>query len=535
MFKSAALVLIGICAAGAAGGQTAGNPAERCAQLNKLSVAQIEIVQATVVEAGKLVLDPPEKNPIFNYLPAFCRVIAIARPTPDSNIQIEIWLPLASWNGKFFGTGNGGFAGSIGYLGLAGAVLSGFATGGTDTGHTGGAGDSAWALGHAEKVIDFGYRGVHVMTEFGKQVVLAFYSSAPRQNYFSSCSDGGREALMEAQRFPDDYDGILAGAPAYNWTSLISRGADLSSKINSSPETYIPASKLPAISKAVLDACHVQEPGAFLADPQTCHLSPDTLLCKGPDTDACLTPPQAASLKFLYSGSYLKDGKLEYHGMLPGAELGDGGWSTWITGRFAGASADAGLSQGYFRNLVYADPTWTLRKFDLDRDLKAAVEKTGDALNAVNPDLSAFKAHGGKLIVYHGWNDPAIPALGTVDYYNSVSKTMGASATASFVRLFVVPGMQHCLGGPGPSEFGQFGLTANPALNNPDHNLTLALEQWVEKGTAPEQVIARGNTDPTGAGKGDAFTQPICAWPKVAAYKGSGDTKDAADYSCVAK
>jgi feruloyl esterase len=529
--RALALFAMGVFTAVAATAQTP----QSCAKLSSLSVPQTEIVQASVVEAGKLDLGPAEKSPLYGYLPAFCRVVAISRPTADSNIKIEVWLPLAGWNGKFAGTGNGGFAGSIGYLGLAGAVLSGFATGGTDAGHTGGAGDSAWALGHPEKVIDFGYRGVHVMTEFGKAVVKTFYDSAARENYFSSCSDGGREALMEAQRFPADYDGILAGAPAYNWTGLISRAADLSSKLDSSKETYIPASKLPAIRQAVLDACHKQEPGAFLADPRSCHFSPDTLLCKGPETDACLTPPQAASLKVLYAGSYLKDGKLVYPGMLPGAETGNGGWSVWVTGKFEGASADAGMSQGYFRNLVYANPTWNLRGFDLDRDLKAGVEKTGDALNAVNPDLSAFKARGGKLVLYHGWNDPAISALGTIDYYDNVSKTMGATTTASFVRLFVVPGMQHCYGGPGPADFGQFGLSANPAFNDPAHNLTLALEQWVEKGTAPEQVIARGKTDPSGAGKGDVFTQPICAWPKAAAYNGTGDTKDAASYACVSK
>lgn len=535
MFKSAALVLIGVCAAVAGYGQTTDDPAERCAQLAKLSVTQTEIVQAVVVNAGKLDLGPGEKSVIYGYLPAFCRVVAVAKPTSDSNIKIEIWLPLAKWNGKFFGTGNGGFAGSIGYLGLAGAVLSGFATGGTDTGHTGGAGDSAWALGHPEKVIDFGYRGVHTMTDFSKKVVQAFYASAPRESYFSACSDGGREALMEAQRFPADYDGILAGAPAYNWTSLISRGADLSRKLISSPESYIPASKLPAISQAVLAACHKQEPGAFLADPRSCQFSPDTLLCKGAESDACLTPAQADSLRFLYAGSHFRDGKLEYPGMLPGAELGDGGWSLWITGKFPGTSADAGLSQGYFRNFVYADPTWSLRGFDLDRDLKAGVEKTGDALNAVDPDLSAFKARGGKLIIYHGWNDPAIPAIGTIDYYDSVEKKLGGAETSSFVRLFLVPGMQHCAGGPGPADFGQWGPSANPALNNPAHNMTLALEEWVEKGTAPDQVTARGNTDPTGAGKGDAFSQPICAWPSAAQYRGTGDVKDAASYACAAK
>ena len=507
--------------------------AGNCQDLAKLPLPNVTITQADSVEAGPFT--PPFGQPLGD-LPAFCRVAATLKPSTDSDIRIELWMPAAGWNGRLEGTGNGGFAGRISYGVLAGGLRRGYAVANTNMGTGTPAGqDATIFVGRPEVWSDWGYRATHEMTVVSKQLVKAFYEKAPQRSYFAGCSTGGEQALMEAQRFPADYDGILAGAPAYNWTSLFGRGADLSSKTTSSPESYIPAGKLPAISQAVLSACHKQEPSAFLADPRTCHLSPDTLLCKGPETDACLTPGQAASLKFLYAGSYLKDGKLVYVGMMPGAETGDGGWSTWITGKFPGASADAGLALGYFRNMVYADPSWSLRKVDIDLDLKASVEKTGDALNAVNPDLSAFKARGGKLVLYHGWNDPAISALGTIDYLNSVSKTMGAEATTSFVRLFVVPGMQHCTGGPGPTDFGQFGLTADPALNNPDHNLTLALEQWVEKGIAPELVIARGNTDPSGAGKGGLFTQPICAWPKAAVYSGSGDAKDAANYSCVAK
>jgi len=176
-----------------------------------------------------------------------------------------------------------------------------------------------------------------------------------------------------------------------------------------------------------------------------------------------------------------------------------------------------------------------LKSFDLDRDLKAAQAKTGQALDAVNPDLHAFAARGGKLILYHGWNDPAISPLGTIDYYNGVAQTLGQPQTDASVRLFLVPGMQHCAAGPGPASFGQFGPAFNPALDNPANNITFALEDWVEKGTAPEQVIARGNTDVTGAGKGEVFSQPICAYPKAAAYKGSGDRKDAASYTCQAQ
>ena len=538
MHKWAALALMGICAAGALGqsdtSQSDTNRRQACAAVGSLSVPQTRFVQATVVEAGKLDLREEHPDPLFAKLPAFCRVVALSKPTADSIIRIEVWLPLAGWNGKFMGQGNGGFAGSIGYEGLAIAVLSGFASGGTDTGHTGDATDAGWALGHPEKVADFGWRGVHAMTELSKVVVQSFYSSATQHAYFASCSDGGREALMEAQRFPGDYDGILAGAPAYNWTSLLSRAAVMANELQSSPEKYLPASKVPAINKAVLAVCHKNEPGAFLADPRACRFSPDTLVCKKAETDACLTQAQADSVKALYADSYLSSGQLLYHGLLPGGERGGNGWPGWITGDKPGASEGAAYAEGYFRNLVYADPKWELKSFELERDWKAAFEKTAAELDATNPDLKAFQARGGKLILYHGWNDPAISPLATIDYYNSVEKTVGRAETKQFVRLFLVPGMQHCGGGPGPADFGQWG-PAGSGLDNAAHNITTSLEQWVEKGTAPEQVIARGNTDASGAGKGDTFSQPICAYPKAAVYKGSGDLKEASSYSCAAK
>jgi hypothetical protein len=522
---TAALAFISLTTAGAGFSQT--DARQACSSLSKLGFAQTEIVQAAQVEAGALVNDQVPA-PIARKLPAFCRVVAIAKPSPDSDIKIEVWLPLAGWNGKFLGQGNGGFAGVIGYQGLALAVLNGFASGGTDTGHTGGATDSDWALHHPEKTIDFGYRGVHLMSQFGEAAVKAFYATSPKRSYFSSCSDGGREALMEAQRFPDDYDGIVAGAPAYNWTGLMSRAATIARLLALKTDEYLPFDKVPALSKAVLAACHKDEPGQFLADPRSCHFSPDTLVCKGADTDACLTQPQADLVKALYAPSHLKDGALEYPGQLPGAELGSNGWQGWITGKSRNDGEGAKYTAGYFANMVYSDPHWDIKTFDLDRDLRAAQQKTGPALDAVNPDLKAFKARGGKLILYHGWNDPAISPLGTIDYYNNVVKTLGQPETDQFVRLFLVPGMQHCAGGPGPSSFGQF----DPSPDPPERNVNSALEAWVEKGTAPEQVLAQGNTQADG--KGEAFSQPICAWPKAAQYRGSGDRKDAASYTCSA-
>jgi len=506
---------------------------DSCSQLARLTLPQAEVVQAIAVDAGALVLDKGPADSIFKKLPAFCRVVAVAKPTADSNIRIEVWLPLSGWNGKFMGQGNGGFAGSISYRGLAIAVRSGFATGGTDTGHTGGATDSGWALGHPEKVADFGNRAVHLMTELSKTVVQAFYATAPKLNYFSSCSDGGREALMEAQRFPEDYDGILAGAPAYNWTKLLARAAQMTRELLAKPESYLPASKVPAISRAVLVACQREEPGPFLADPRTCQFSPSAMVCKGAETDGCLTPAQASSMKALYASSFLSNGKLVYQGLLPGGELGDNGWPGWITGDKPNTSAGSAYSEGYFRNLVYSDPKWELSSFNLDRDLKAAEEKTGAALNAVNPDLRPFKAHGGKLILYHGWNDAAISPLATIAYFESVEQTVGHAETASFVRLFLVPGMQHCASGPGPTDIGQWGPSWDPALDNAANNITFALEDWVEKGAAPEQVIGRGSFE--AAGRKFSFAEPICAYPKAAVYKGAGDLRDAASYACVAK
>ena len=535
MAKWAALFLGAIYGFGSALAEPAVDAKQACADLKKLTLDQTVIVEATPVAAGALVLPQKPADPILKMVPAMCRVVAISKPSADSNIRIEVWLPLAEWNGKFLGQGNGGFAGSIYYDNLATAVRNGFASGATDAGHTGEATDATWALGHPQKVIDFGFRAVHAMTTVSKAVVEAFYASPPREAYFTSCSDGGREALMEAQRFPADYDGILAGAPAYNWTSLLSRSAQLGKILLSSDESYLPAGKVPAINNAVLAACHSDEPGAFLADPRRCHFSPDTLLCQGAESDACLTPAQVASVKAIYAGSNLRDGTLEYPGLLPGGELGRNGWQGWITGDRPGESEGAAYPLSYFANMVYSNADWKLKGFDLDRDLKAAKEKTGFAVDAVNPDLSAFKARGGKLILYHGWNDPAISPLATIAYYNSVVKSMGAAQAVSFVRLFLVPGMQHCSGGPGPEKFGQSGPAFDPALDDAAHNITTALEQWVEKGTAPEQVIARGIAGGTGADKPVGFAEPICAYPKSAHYKGSGDRKDAASYACAAQ
>ncbi|MDE3189178.1 MAG: tannase/feruloyl esterase family alpha/beta hydrolase [Acidobacteriota bacterium] len=529
---------VGLAGLAAAWGQQASGNRQACEELAKLALPHTRIVQAAEVEAGKLAPPDDSKNPIFGQLPAFCRVVAEAHPSSDSQIKIEVWLPVSGWNGRFLGQGNGGFAGSIYYRDLASAVQHGYASAGTDTGHTGSTTEAAWALGHPEKVIDFGYRGVHEMTLTGQAITKAFYGRAPGHRYFSSCSDGGREALMEAQRFPADYDGILAGAPAYNWTHLVASGIHSIQALQGKPASRIPASKLPAIHDAVLAQCGKGGSDGFLVDPRQCHFDPGALLCKGAESGSCLTGAQVTALKALYAGARTKDGKLVDYGLLPGAELGRNGWEAWVTGSDSSTSLGSQFLTGYFADLVYGRKDLDVQKLNLDAALKAAESKTGSVLDAVNPDLSAFSARGGKLILYHGWNDPAIPAEGTVDYFNSVVATAGEQKAAEFTRLYMVPGMQHCGGGPGPASFGQRGPADLSQANDLEHNIYLALQAWVETGAAPGTLIAEHIERAENGAEDEkpvvTLTRPLCPYPQEAGYAGKGDREKAASYVCAA-
>lgn len=510
-----------------------------CERLAQLTVPGTKIAVAQSVPAGAFVAGFPamskESNlsTFYKSLPAFCRIVAEARPTADSDIKIEIWMPATGWNGKFQGLGNGGFAGQIDYRQLGTAVSRGYAAAATDTGHMGRqpmpALDATWALGHPEKVIDFGYRGVHEMTRISKEVTHAFYGENPRHSYFESCSNGGRQALMEAQRYPEDYDGILAGAPANFWAGLLTAGMWDTQITTSEQASYIPAGKLPAIAAAVLAACDSQDGvrDGILNDPRQCRFDPTTLICKsGDESDKCLTSAQATALKKLYEGPRDSHGRRIFPGLLPGAEDGPGGWGPWVVGQAPSKSLMASFGIGYFSNMVYGKADWDPRTFNVARAFTLAGKKTGDALNATNPDLRPFKAHGGKLILYHGWDDPAISAVNTIDYYHSVGKKIGQQDVDSFIRLFMVPGMQHCAGGPGPTSFGEDGVTVP---DDPQHNVHLALEQWVERGIAPTSLIA-GKYD---ASHQATMTRPLCPYPQFAKYKGTGDTNDATNFVCA--
>jgi len=455
----------------------------------------------------------------YKDVPAFCRVQGILKPSADSNIEFEVWLPSSGWNGKYESIGNGGFAGSIQHNLLAAGVRSGYATSMTDTGHKGTAIDGEWALGHYEKIVDFGYRAIHDTAETSKAIVQAFYGDAAKRSYFLGCSNGGRQALLEAQRYPTDYDGIIAGAPANFLTHHLAGFVWNAQALDTAP---LPASKFKAIEAAALEACDALDgvKDGVIDDPTKCHFDPSKLLCSGTESDACLTEAQIGTLKKIYAGPKNSKGEQLFPGYLPGGETGFGGWGGWITGMGTAKSLQFSFAKGFFADMIFSDPNWDFRKFDFDRDTKVTDDKGARTFNATDPNLKAFKDRGGKLILFHGWNDPAIAPVNTVNYYQTVVSKMGPKQAAGFVELYMVPGMQHCGGGPGPSEFGAL----VPNTLDPEHSMARALEHWVEDGVAPKDVIAKSANR----------TRPLCPYPQVAKYKGSGSTDDASNFVCEA-
>jgi feruloyl esterase len=436
-------------------------------------------------------------------VPAFCRVAVTLRPTSDSQIDMEVWMP-ENWNGKFQFVGGGGWAGVISYPAMATALNEGYATASTDTGHKGG--NANFAIGHPEKVVDFAYRAVHESTVKAKAIMTTFYDRGPRLSYWNGCSTGGRQGLMEAQRYPEDFDAIVAGAPANYQTHLHTWDLGVAIPVLKDPSAAVSNAKLTTLNKAVVGACDAKDgvKDGLLNEPRSCKFDAATLLCKAGDSDSCLTAPQLESVKRMYAPAKTKSGETIFPGKEAGSETG---WNV-INGT---AQVPPGVSIGSFY-VAYDNLNWDWRNFDMDRDLKVVDEKVGTIINAVNPDLSAFKARGGKLILYHGWNDTAISPGNTINYYNSVLAKMGQKQD-NWIRLFMIPGMGHCQGGPGPSQVNYMG----------------ALERWKESNVAPEQLEAFHVTN----NRVD-MARPLCPYPLVAQYKGVGSTNDAANFVCKA-
>jgi TonB family protein len=506
--------------------------AASCDSLATLKLPDTTITSAQQVAAGAFIPPGASAPPAsVKNLPAFCRVQATIKPAKDSDIKIEVWMPLSGWNGKYRGQGNGGFAGYIDYPSLATAISAGYASASTDTGHTGTPVDSSWALGHPDKIVDFGWRSIHEMTVKAKAIIRAFYGDAPKRSYFIGCSNGGRQGLMEAQRFPEDYDGILAGAPANYWTKVFATFLFDIQAQQATPGSYIGADKIPAVARAVVAACDANDgvKDGVLNDPRACRFEPGALLCKEADSADCLTAPQVYALRKIYAGPVNANGGQLYPGFLPGGEEGPGGWATWIS---MGPSKDLQwvFATGFFTNMISSQEAVDVKTVNVESAVKMADDQQGKTFNAVDPDLKAFAAHGGKLIMYHGWSDAALPPQGAINYFNSVQAALGSAQSAGFMRLYMVPGMQHCAGGPGATSFGQFGV-----LSDAQHDLRAALEQWVEKGLAPDTIIATKFLSDVDHSQGVnvKMTRLLCPYPQSARYKGTGDDKDAANFKCT--
>lgn len=481
---------------------------QRCLALNELALPEVLSIEATLLPPGPFALPAAGPGPARSIdLPGFCRVRGLVSPA----IRFEVWLPeAAQWNGRFQAVGGGGFAGVISYGAMAPALQAGYATASTDTGHE--AADLTW-LGDFGRLRDYGYRAIYEMTSKAKAAVTAFYDRPADFNYFNGCSTGGRQGLMEAQRFPADYDGIVTGAPVNDFvdTHLTQLWVALAAKpFNDTP--ILDADDLAFVNDAVLAQCDALDSvtDGIIEDPRLCNFDPGTLQCGLSSSSSCLSAGQVDALRRIYAGPADPVSREPLHfGLEPGGERS---WSL-VT--------DNGLApipQEYFSRAVFADPAWNWRSFDFAADTALAHESTGPLLDATDPDLSAFRDRGSKLILYHGWNDQVIFPEGTVAYYEDVAATLAAAPNSSglsvddFFRLFMVPGMTHCRGGPGADSF----------------DAQRAIEDWVERGMAPTRIEASHVENGT-----VTATHPLCPYPETARYRGRGDTDRSDSFVCT--
>ena len=472
-----------------------------CATLKSLSLSNVTITAADSVPAGAQT--PAGRGQQEAPLPAHCRVAATLKPSQDSHIEMELWLPAENWNGKFLAVGNGGWAGSIQTAAIANGLRRGYATASNDTGHKGGS--ASFVVGHPEKLIDFGYRAMHEMTVQSKAIIQAFYNRGPRLSYYQGCSTGGRQGMMEAQRYPEDFDAIIAGAPVYDMVHLNVSQVALQVDMLKNPAKLVPQNKVRLFADAVVAACDEKDgvKDNIVSEPRSCKFDPAVLMCKGGDAADCLTPTQVENAKSAYL-PLMSKGQLIYPGRSPGFESG---WRIPTAGQPLNP-----LFGDMPRFVGRQDPNWDVMTFDLETDLALAL-KNGGVVEAVDPDLSKFKARGGKLLFYHGWADPGPAPENTINYYDSVTQKLGGKQD-DWMRVFLMPGVGHCGGGVGPDQADFLG----------------AMERWRESGIAPEQITA---TRTAGRGGQTPMSRPLCPHPLVARYTGSGSTNEAGNFRCV--
>jgi len=495
---------------------------QSCESLKDIKIPNVTITSATSGGPGYQL--PGQSGfanaPASKIAVPFCRVQAFSAPTSDSHIGIEVWLPdAAKWNGNFLAAGNPGFIGSLSSAGLAQIMQRGYVAGGTDTGHV----DQGfeWAIGHPEKWADWGYRAVHEMAVVTKTLAKAYYGKPVKNSYWNSCHNGGNQGLNEVQRYPEDFNGIVVTDPAYYIShlqpgSLYISWVALKDGVNG--PGYIPVAKLAVINKAAMEACDANDglKDDLIEDPTRCKFDPASIQCKGAEDGSCLTAAQVDTVRKIYEGAKFKDGKPIYSGFERGSELS---WAFMIE------KEPFSVNLNYFKGMVFQDPNWDFKTFDVDRDTRLGIERTGKYVDGNNPDLRPFKKAGGKIVLVSSWNSLALPPRQFVEYYKSVEKAMGGpEQTQDFARMFAIPGAGGC---PGFMS------------NVEDFNSFDAMLQWVEKGKAPDKIIysyrESGSRTAGGMGSGGKVyrTRPVCAYPKVSKYKGSGGVNDAANFACV--
>jgi len=476
-----------------------------CAALKTLSLPNATITSAEFVATGAASTGRAGRGGSSEPLPAHCKVAATLTPSADSQIEMELWLPAEGWNGKFLAMGNGAWAGNISLDAIAVGLRRGYATASNDTGHTGGS--ASFAVGHPEKLVDFAYRAMHEMAVQSKTIIRAFYGRAPQLSYYQGCSTGGRQGMMEAQRYPEDFDAIIAGAPVYNMVHLNVSQVGLQVEMLKNPERLVPAEKKTMFANAVVAACDERDgvKDGIVNNPRACTFDPAVLACKEGDRVDCLTGAQVESARSVWAAVKTKSGELVYPGRSPGFESG---WRVPVPGTPLNP-----LFTDMPRFIGRQDANWDPMTFDLEKDLALALKNAG-FVEANDANLAKFKARGGKLLLYHGWADPGPAPENTINYYDAVNKKLGGKQD-DWMRLFLMPGVGHCGGGVGPDQADFLG----------------ALEQWREKGVAPSQINA---SRPAGRGVSTPMSRPLCPFPQVARYKGSGSSNDAANFSCAA-
>jgi hypothetical protein len=516
--------------------QAAMPEAAQCARLLREAYPTAKITSAEAISTGEFVPATASAGSAAGKalptLPSFCRAVAILRASAESSISVEVWLP-QKWNHRYLQAGNSGFAGSIAYGGMANALRQGFAVASSDGGHRSEGADAKWGMNSPERIADFGNRALHETALFAKALVDAYYGKPAKRSYFSGCSDGGRESLMAAQRYPEEFDGWLVGAPENDFTRLLTTELFLA-QVSSKMTDKLSPTQLRAIGQAALSKCDPSDGlnDGLIADPRACHFSVATLICKSIPDGSCLSSAQADAVERLYSG--WRDGPRHLYfpglGDAIGTEGDPGQWQEWLSGMVPDAAAGwhEAYAQQFFEYIVYATPGLDIRSLDPGDAYEAAVAQVSREVDANDTDLSRVRAQGKKIIQFHGWSDVGIPPEYSLSYYQAVEQKLG-SDLSDFYRLFMVPGMGHCGGGPGPNRFGQAWDSTTPF--DPGRNMLAALVRWVETGQAPDHIIATKYRDDD-ARKNIVRTRPLCPYPRQAHYLGKGSINTADNFVC---